>query len=162
MGFAQSNVSETIPRAHGWRFMHRHLFGWFEIMDGWSGQHCPLLGFERRQTVATTRFLVSGTSASRLKIYFIDKFIDRVCVSDIIYRYSRWGIVLPVNGWLSAWKTPTSKFCMLWNRTNTNCTYTSLAYCPCVSPLAANGLCQRAKTICWTRGAHRTVLQYSK
>lgn len=62
VGLAQSDVGETIPRAHGRSVVHRHLFGRFETVDRRPGQHRPLLGPERGPTATATRFLVTGTS----------------------------------------------------------------------------------------------------
>lgn len=64
VGLAQSDIGETVPRTHGRSVVHRHLFGRFETVDRWSGQHRPLLGPQRRPTATATRFLVTGTSLS--------------------------------------------------------------------------------------------------
>lgn len=66
VGLAQSDVGETIPRAHGRSVVHRHLFGRFKTVDRRPGQHRPLLGPERGPTVAATRFLVTDILARLL------------------------------------------------------------------------------------------------
>lgn len=101
-----------------------------------------------------SQFAAMGSSFLLLFLFIND---DRVC-----FRYSHWDIVRLVNGWLLAWRTLTSKCCMLWNLININYICMNHVYCLYDLQHVVNGLCQLAKTIYLTHGVRHMALLYSK
>ena len=105
----------------------------------------------------------SPSSCYRVNVVFVHSFIHWYSFFHFVHFHSHVNYSMFLLYCLvSEWRTATSRCYTTPSLTNTSCTCMTVVCCRWSSPTAASGSLAPAKTTCWTPGARRTVLVYSR